>query len=141
MGPTFGHESDLVHQRERSKPQLQLRTRPQYQLLSPRQSPRSPRDSDDTRLRWDPGPRHLYLSGELGGPDPPSGPVHRAQASHPPPGLSHLQSLHLQRRHLHLSCRLLPGSGGRCSSGTPSRGMYDSTAESSIKSHTTMSRH
>ena len=39
-----------------------------------------------------------------------SGPV-----SHPPPGLSHLQSHRLQRRHHRLSCRLLPGSGGRCS--------------------------
>ena len=47
----------------------------------------------------------------------------------------------LQRRHHRLSCRLLPGLGGRCSSRTPSRGMYGSTAESSIRSHTTMSRH
>ena len=30
---------------------------------------------------------------------------------------------------------------GRCSSRTPSRGMYDSTVESSIRSHTTMSWH
>ena len=64
-----------------------------------------------------------------------------AQASHPPPGISHLQSLQLQRRHRHLSCRLLLGSGGRCSSGTPSRGMYGSTVESSIRSRTTMSLH
>ena len=63
-----------------------------------------------------------------------SGPV-----SHPHPGLSHHQPHPQRRLHLHLSCRLLPGSGGRCSSGTPSRGMYGSTAESSIRSLTMMS--
>ena len=137
VGPAFGHGSDLVHQSERSRPQFQLRSRPQ----SLRQSLRSLRDFDDTRLGWDPGPLHQCHNANLGGPGPPSRPVHQAQASHPPPGLSHLQSLQLQRRHRHLSCRLLLGSGGRCSSGTPSRGMYGSTAESSIRSHTMMSLH
>ena len=145
MGPAFGHGSDLVHQSERSRPQFQLRSRPQYHLQSLRQSLRSLRDSDDTRLGWDPGPRHLYLSGDLGGHGPPSGPAHQARVCHPHPGLS-LRQPHPQRRlHLHLSCHLLPGlvrlHQARCSSGTPSRGMYGSTAESSIRSHTTMSRH
>ena len=119
----------------------QFRFRPQYHLRSLRQYLRSLRDFDDTRLGWDPGPCHQCHSVDLGGPDPPSWPAHRAQAIHPPPGPSHLQLLQLQRRHHSLSCRLLPGSGGRCSSGTPSRGMYGSTAESSIRSRTTMSRH
>ena len=121
--------------------QFQLRSQPQYQLQSLRQSLRSLRDSDDTRLGWDPGPRHLYLSGDLGEPGPPSGPAHLAQASHPHLGLSHLQSHQLQRRHHRLSCHLLPGFGGRYSSGTPSRGMYGSTVESSIRSHTTTFLH
>ena len=141
MGPTFGHGSDSVHQRERSRPQLQLRTQPQYQLLSPRQSPRSLRDSDNTRLGWDPGPYHQCHSADLGGPDPPSGPAHQSRVSHPHPSPSHRQSHQLQRRHRHLSCRPLPRFGGRCSSGTPSRGMYGSTVEGSIRSRTTMSRH
>ena len=115
--------------------------RPQYHLKSLRQSLRSLRDSDDTKLGWDPEPRHLCLSGDLGGPGPPSGPAHQARVSHPHPGLSHRQPHPQRRLHLHLSCRLLPGLGGRCSSGTPSRGMYGSTAEISIRSHTTMSRH
>ena len=141
MGLAFGLGSDLVHQSERSRPQFQLRSRPQYHLQSLRQSLRSLRDFDDTRLGWDLGPRHLCLSVDLGGPGPPSEPAHQSQASHPSPGLSLLQSLQLQRRHHRLSCRLLPGLGGRCSSGTSSRGMYDSTAESSIRSRTTMSLH
>ena len=141
MGPAFDHGSDLVHQSERSRPQSQLRSRPQYQLQSLKQSLRSLRDSDDIRLGWDPGPRHLCLSGDLGGPGPPSGPAHRAQANHPHPGLSHLQSHQLQRRHHRLSCRLLPRFAGHYSSGTPSRGMYGSTAESSIRSLTMMSQH
>ena len=141
MGPAFSHRSNLVHQSERSRPQCQLRSRPQYQLQSLRQSLRSLRDSDDIRLGWDPEPRHLCLSGDLGGPGPPSGPEHQARVSHPHPGLSHLQSHQLQRRHHRLSCRLLPGFGGRYSSGTPFRGMYDSTAESSIRSLTMMSQH
>ena len=141
MGPAFGHGSDLVHHSERSRPQFQLRSRPQYHLQSLRQSLRSLRDFDDTRLGWDPEPLHQCHNVDLGGPGPPSGPAHRAQASHPPPGLSHLQSLQLQRRHRRLSCLSLPGFGGRYSSGTPSRGTYGSTAESSIRSHTTMSRH
>ena len=141
MGPAFGHGSDLVHQRERSRPQSHLRSRPQYQLQSLRQSQRSLRDLDDTRLRWDSGPLPQCHNADLGGPGPPRGPAHQAQASHPHPGLSRHQLHQLQRRHRRLNCRLLPGSGGRCSSGTPSRGMYCSTAESSIRSHTTMSRH
>ena len=72
---------------------------------------------------------------------PPSRPAHQARVSHPHPGLSRHLLHQLQRRHHRLSCRLLPGFGGRYSSGTPSRGMYDSTAESSIKGRTTMSRH
>ena len=141
MGPAFGHGSDSVHQRERSRPQFQLQSRPQYHLQSLRQYLRSLRDFDDTRLGWDPGPSHQCHSTDLGGPGPPSGPAHQARASRPHPGLRHLQSHQLQRRHRHLSCRPLPGFGGRCSSGTPSRGMYGSTAESSIKSRITMSRH
>ena len=80
MGPAFGLRSDLVHQSGRSRPQFQLRSRPQYPLQSLRQSLRSLKDSDDIRLGWDPGPRHLCLSGDLGGPDPPSGPAHQASA-------------------------------------------------------------
>ena len=141
MGPVFGHGSYLVPQRKRSGPQFQLRTRPQYQLLFPRQYLRSLRRSGGIRRGWDPGPRHLCLSGDLGGPGPPSGPAHQARVSHPHPGLNRHLPYQLLRRHHRLSCRLLPGSGGRCLSGTPSRGMYGSTAESSIRSRTTMSRH
>ena len=139
MGPAFDSGSDSVHQSER--PQPQLRSRPQYHLRSLRQYLRSLRDFDDTRLGWVLGPRHQCHSADLGGPGPPSGPAHQARVSHPHPGLSHLQSLQLRRRHHRLSCRLPPGSGGRCSSGTPFRGTYGSTAESSIRSRTTMSRH
>ena len=139
MGPTTDHRSDLVHQSERSRPQSQLPFQTLYQLKSLRQSLRSLRDLDDTRLGWNPGPRHLCLSGDLGGPGPPSGPAHQTLVSHPHPDLRSLQLHQLQRRHHRLSCRLLPGSGGRCSSGTPSWGMYGSTAESSIRSRTTMS--
>ena len=121
MGPAFGLRSYSVHRRERSRLQSQLRSRPQYDLQSLRQSLRSLRDSDDTRLGWDPGPHHQCHSADLGGPGPPSGPAHQGRVSHPHPGPSHRQSLQLQRRHHRLSCRLLPGLGGRCSSGTPSR--------------------
>ena len=141
MGPAFGHGSDLAPQSERSRLQSQLRSRTQYQLQSLRQFMRSLRDSDVTRLGWDPGPRYLCLSGDLGGPGPLRGPAHQARASHPHPDLRSHQLHQPQRRHHRLSFRLLPGSGGRCSSGTSSRGMYGSTAESSIRSHTTMSRH
>ena len=79
MGPAFGHWSDLAPQSERSRLQSQLRSRPQYQLQSLRQFLRSLMDSDNTRLGWDPGPRHLYLSGDLGGP----GPIKRARTSGP----------------------------------------------------------
>ena len=68
-----------------------------YHLRSPRQSLRSLRDSDDTRLGWDPGPHHLCLSGDLGGPGPPSGPAHQARVSHSHPDLSSLQLHQLQR--------------------------------------------
>ena len=141
MCPASDHGLDLVHQSERSRLQSQLRSRPQYQLQSLRQFLRSLRDSDDTRLGWDPGPRHLCLNEDLGGPGPPNRPAHQARASHPHPDLRSLQLHQLQRRHHRLSCRLLLGFGGRYSSGTPSRGMYGSTAESSIRSRTTMSRH
>ena len=110
MGPAFGHGSDLVHQNERSRPQFQLQSFPQYHLQSLRQSLRSLRDSDDIRLGWDPRPRHLYHNADLGGPGPPSGPAHQARVSHSHPGLSHRQP-HLQRRRHHrLSCHLPPGS-------------------------------
>ena len=69
MGPAFGHESNLVHQSERSRPQFQL------------QSLRSLRDFDYTRLGWDPGPLHQFHSVDLGGPCPPSGPAHQARPS------------------------------------------------------------
>ena len=139
MGPTFGRGSDSVH--PSARPQPQLRSWLQYHHRSLSQYLRSIRDFDDIRLGWDLGPRRLYLRGELGGPGPTSGLARQARVSHPHPGLSHLQLLQLQRRHHRLSCCLLPGSGGRCSSGTPFRGMYGSTAESSIRSRTTMSRH
>ena len=138
MDPAFGRVLDLVHPSER--PQPQLRSRPQYQHRSSRQYLRSLRDFVDTRHGWDPGPHRLCLRGELGGLGPPSGPAHRAQASHLPLGLSHHQSHRLQRRHHHLSCRLPPESGGRCSQGTPFRGMHGSIAERSIRSRTTMSQ-
>ena len=138
MGPAFGRGSDLVHQSERSRPQFQLQSRPQYHLQSLSQSLRSLSDSDDIRLEWDPGPRHLYLNADLGGPDPPRGPAHPARVSHPHPGLSHLQSHQLQRRHCRHSFRLPPGSGGRCLSGTPFRGMSHCIRGTFIKSRATM---
>ena len=141
MGPASDHGSDLVHQSERRRPQSQLRSQTLYQLRSLRQSLRSLRDSDDTRLGWDPGPRYLCLNGDLGGLGPPSGPVHQARVSHPHPDLRSLQLHQLQRRYHRLSCHLPQELGGRYSLGTPSRGMYGSTAESSIRSRTTMSRH
>ena len=111
VGPAFDRGLDSIHSRERP----QLRSLLQYHHRSPRQYLRSLRGFVDTRHGWDPGPHHLYLRGELGGPGPPSGPAHRAQASHLSLGSSHHQSHLLQRRHHHLSCRLPPGSGGRCS--------------------------
>ena len=140
MGPASDRGSDSIPQSERSKPPFQLRFQTLYQLRSPRQSLRSLRGSGGTRHGWDPGPRHLCLSGDLGGPGPPSGPVLPARVSHPHPDLSRHQLHQQQRRPLRLSCRLPLGSGGRYSSGTPSRGMYGSTAESSIRSRTMMSR-
>ena len=127
-----------VHLSER--PQPQLRSRPQYHHRSPRQYLRSLRDFVDTRNEWDPGPHRLCLRGDLGGPGPPSGLAHRAQASHLPLGLSHHQSHRLQTRHHHLSYRLPLESGGRYSYGTPFRGMHGSIAERSFRSRTTMSQ-
>ena len=87
-GSPFGRGLDSVHPSERP----QLRSRPQYHLRSLRQYLRSLRGFDDIRHGWDPRPRHLYHSVELGGPGPPSRPAHQARVSHPHPGLRHLQS-------------------------------------------------
>ena len=133
MGPASDHGSDLVPQSERS--------RPQYQLQSLRHSLRSLRDSDDTRLGWEPHPLHQCHSADPGGPGPPSGLVLQARVSHPHPGLNHRQPHQQRRRHLHHSYRLPPGSGGRCLSGTPFRGTSHFTRETFIRSRTTMSRH
>ena len=107
---------------------------------APVQSLRSLRGSKGTRCGWDPGPRHLCLSGDLRGPGPPSGLVHQARVSHPHPDLSRHQPHQQQRRHHRHSCRLPPRSGGRYSSGTPSRGMCGSIVESFIRSRIMMSR-
>ena len=136
VGPAFGLGSDLVPQSERSRLQSQL----QFQPQTPRPSLRSIRGSGGARGGWDPGPRHQCLSGDPGGPGPPSGPVHPARVSHPHPDLSRHLLHQQQRRPLRLSCRLPPGFGGRYSLGTPSRGMYGSTAENCIRSRTMMSR-
>ena len=136
MGPALSRGSDSVHPSRRP----QLRSRPQYHLRSLRQYLRSLRDFVDTRLGWDPGPRHLYHTAELGGPGPPSGPAHRAQASHPPPGPCHLQLLQLQRRHHRLSCRLPPGLGGLCTLGTPFRGILRYIRGTFIRSHSMTSQ-
>ena len=146
MGPAFGRGSDSVHPSERPQPQLRsrpqyhLRSRPQYHLRSLRQYLRSLRDFVDTRLGWDPGPRHQYHSAELGGPDPLSGPVHQARVSHPHPGLRHHQSHRLQRRHLRSICHLPPGLGGLCTSGTPFRGILHCIRGTFIRSHSTTSQ-
>ena len=143
--PKVGPASDLglgsVPPSGRSRLQFQLRFQTPYQLKSPRQSLRSLRDSGGTRRGWDPGPRHQCLSGDLGGPDPPSGPVLKALVSHPHPDLSHLQSRQQQRQHPRLSYRLPPGSGGRYSSGTLFRGTSRFIRETSMGSHSTTSRH
>ena len=128
-------------ERERNMPEFQLQSRPQYHLQSLRQSLRSLRDFDYTRLGCDPGPLHQCHSADLGGPVPPSGPAYQARVSHPHPGICHLQSHQLQRRHHRLSCRLPLGSGGRCLSGTPFRGMSHYTRGTFIRSRTTMSLH
>ena len=88
VGPAFDRGLDSIHPSER--PQPQLRSRLQYHHRSPRQYLRCLRDFVDIRHRWDPGPHLLCPRGELGGPGPPSGPAHRAQASHLPLGLSHI---------------------------------------------------
>ena len=113
VGPAFDRGLDSVHPSER--PQPQLRSRLQYHHRSPRQYLRSLRGFNDITHGWDPGPHRLCLGGEFGGPGPPSGLAHRAQASNLPLGLGHHQSHRLPRRHHRLSCRLPPGSGGRCS--------------------------
>ena len=133
MGPAFGRGLDSVHPSER--PQLQ------YHRRSPRQYLRSLKGFDDIRHGWDPGPHHLYHSAELGGPGPPSGPAHQARASHPHPGLRHLQSHQLQRPLLHSSCHLPPGFRGLCMSGTPFRGILHYIRGIFIRSHSMMSRH
>ena len=140
MGPASNLGSDSVPQSERSKPQFQLRFQTPYQFQSPRRSLRSLGGSGGNRSGWDPGPRHPCLSGDLGGPGPPNGPVHQARVSHPHPDLNRHQPHQLQRRPLRLSCRLPPGSGGRYLSGTPSQGMYGSTAKTFIRSRIMMSR-
>ena len=141
MGLASNRGSDSVPQSERSRPPYQLPFQTLYQLRSPRQSLRSLRGLGGSRRGWDLGPRHLYLNRDLGGPGPPSRPVLPARVSHPHPELSRHQPHQQQRRHHHHSCRLPPGSGGRYSSGTPSRGMCGSIAESFIRSRTMMSQH
>ena len=94
MDPAFGHGSDLVPWRERSRLPFQTL----YQLRSPRQSLMSLRGSEGTKRGWDPRPHHLCLSGDLGGPGPPSGSVILARVSHPHPDLSHHQPHQQQRR-------------------------------------------
>ena len=136
MGPAFDRGSDSVHPSERP----QLRSRLQYHHRSLRQYLRNLRDFVDIRLGWDPGPRRLYLRGELGGPGPLSGLAHRAQASHPPPGPRHLQLLQLQRRHHRLSFRLPPGLGGLCTSDTPFRGILHYMRGTFIRSHSKTSQ-
>ena len=74
------------------------------------------------------------------GPGLPSGPAHQVWVSHPHPGLSRRQPHQQQRRHLHHSYRLPPGSGGRCLSGTPFWGTSHFTRETSMGSHITTSR-
>ena len=100
-----------------------------------------PEEPQGFRLGWDPGPCHLCLSGDLGGPGPPSGLPYQARVSHPHPGLSHRQPHPQRRLHLHRSCHLPPGSGGRCLSGTPFRGMSHYTLGTFIRSLTMMSQH
>ena len=110
----------------------------QYQPRSLRQSLRSLRDSGDTRHGWDPGPLHQCHKGDPGVPGPPSGPVLPDRVSHRHPGPSHH---HQQQRRPHLLSYPQPrGLGGPYSSGILSRGMYGSTAESSMESRTTTSR-
>ena len=130
MGLAFGRGLDSVH------PSV----RPQYHLRSLRQYLRSLRGFDDIRHGWDLGPHRLCLRGELGGPGPPSGPAHRAQASHLPPGLSHHQSHQLQRRRHRLSCHLPLGLGGLCMSGTPFRGILHYILGTFSRSHSTTSQ-
>ena len=106
----------------------------------PEAVPEEPQGFRRYQTGWDPGPHHRCLSGDPRGLGPPSGPVLPARVSHPHPGLSRHLLHQLQRRHHHHNYHLPPGSGGRYSSGTPSRGMYGSTAESFIRSRTMMSR-
>ena len=140
MGPfALGLGSGSALPSGRSRPQTQHQFQLQYQSQSPRQSLRSLRDSGDTRHGWDPGPLRQYHRGDPGGPDPPSGPVLPDRVSHRHPGPSHH---HQQQRRPHrLNYPQPRGLGGPYSSGILSRGMYGSTAESSMESRTTTSLH
>ena len=140
VGPASDLRSGSVPPRGRSRPQFQLLFQTPYKLQPPRQSLRSLRGSGGTRHGWYPRPLHQYHSADPGGPGPPSGPVLLARVSHPHPGLSRHLLHQLQRRHHRHSYRLPPGSGGRYSSGTPSRGMCGSTAESFNRSRTMLSQ-
>ena len=78
----------------------------------PEAVPEEPQGFCRYQTRMGPGPHHLCLKGELRGLGPPSGPAHRAQASHLLLCLRCHQSHRLQGRLHHLSCRPPPGSGG-----------------------------
>ena len=95
------------------------RNRPQFQLQFQSQSLRSLRDSGGTRPGWDPRPLHQCLRGDLGGPGPPSGPVHQDRGSPHHPDLSHHSPRQQRRRPHRLSYRLPRGSGDRYSLGPP----------------------
>ena len=107
----------------------------------PEAVPEEPQGFRRYQTRMGPRPRHQCLSRDPEGPGPPSGPVHSARVSHPHPGLSRLQPRQQQRRPHLLSYRLPQGSGGRYSSGTLFRGTSGFTRETSMGSHSTMSRH
>ena len=137
VGPAAaGLGSGSVPPSGRSRPQSQ-QFQLQHQSQSLRQSLRSLRDFGDIKHGWDPGPLRQYHRGDLGGPGPPSGPVlpDRGSPRHPSPRHHHLQ-LRRPHRHSYLQAR---GLGGPYSSGIPSRGMSDSTRESSMESRTTTS--
>ena len=139
MGPAAsGLGSGSVPPSGRSRPQSQqFQLQHQSQFL--RQYLRSLRDSGDTRHGWNPGLLRQYHRGGLGGPGPPSEPVLQDRGSPRHPGPS--RHLHQQqRRPRRLSYPQPRGSGGPYSSGILSRGMYGSTAGSSMESHTTTSR-
>ena len=81
----------------------------------PKAVPEEPQGFRRYQTRMGPRAPSPVPRGELGGPDPPSGPAHQAQVSHLPPGPHHLQLLQLPRRLHHLNCRLPRGFGGHCS--------------------------